>query len=124
MAHDDFSDVFAVLEWIGKILASAMAGAYSAYKWFCGKFDAVEVKANAQFSTLQGQIDILDSDTVKRMGHMDARIQEHATRLAVGEKDFQNFRDQLDEVRDGQKELGKKQDQMLVLLGELRRAKP
>lgn len=55
---------------------------------------------------------------------MDARIQDHATRLAVGEKDFQNFRDQLDEVRDGQKELGKKQDQMLVLLGELRRAKP
>lgn len=124
MAHDDFSDVMAVLEWIGKILASAMAGAYSAYKWFCSKFDAVEVKANAQMANLQGQIDILETDTVKRMGHMDARIQDHATRLALGEKDFENFRDQLDEVRDDQKEMGKKVDQILVLVGEIRRGKP
>ena len=119
----EVSVALTVVEWVGKLLVSAIAGAYSAYKWFCRKLEAVEAKANTQIASLQGQIDILDSDTVKRMGHMDARIQEHATRLAVGEKDFQNFRDQLEAVMDGQKELAKKQDRVLELLVELRRGR-
>lgn len=117
----EVSVVLAVVEWVGKLLVSAIAGAYSAYKWFCRKLDAVEAKANTQIAGLQGQIDILDSDTVKRMGHMDARIQDHATRLAVGEKAFENVQEQLDVMMDGQKELGKKQDRIVELLIDLRR---
>ena len=117
----EVSVVLTVAEWVGKLLVSAIAGACSAYKWFCRKLEAVESKANTQISALQGQIDILDSDTVKRMGHMDARIQEHTTRLAVGEKAFENVQEQLDVMMDGQRELVKKQDRIVELLIDLRR---
>lgn len=118
--ESEVSVLLTVMEWVGKLLVSAIAGAYSAYKWFCRKLADVELRAGTQISALQGQIDILDSGTAKRMGHMDARIQEHATRLAVGERDFQNFRDQLEAMMDGQKELAKKQDRVLELLAEIR----
>lgn len=110
MAHEaDASILSWIMEISLKALGAAAMGLLAAWAWF-GK----------QIAHVDGKVDILEADTVKRMGYLDNRISEHATRLAVGEKDFQNLREQLEEVIDGQKEMTKKQDRVLEMLIDLR----
>lgn len=113
MAHE--SDA-SVLSWIFEILLKAVGaaglGLIAAWGWF-GK----------QIAHLSGQLDTLESDTVKRMAFMDNRISDHATRLAVGERDFENLRQQLEQVLQGQNEMAKKQDRVLELVMDLRQGR-
>ena len=98
MAHESDASVLSWLfELMLKAVGAAAMGLLAAWAWF-----------SKQLAHLDGKVDLLESDTVKRMAFMDNRLSEHTTRLAVGEKEFQNLREQLDEVIDGQKELTKK----------------
>jgi len=110
MAHEaDASILSWIMELALKALGAAAMGLLAAWTWF-----------NKQIAHVDGKVELLEADTVKRMGYLDNRISEHATRLAVGEKDFENLRAQLDEVIDGQKEMTKKQDRVLEMLIDLR----
>lgn len=113
MAHEaDTSMLSWVMELVLKALGAAAMGLIAAWGWF-GK----------QIAHLAGQLELLESDTVKRMGYMDNRIAEHATRLAVGERDFENLRQQLEQVLEGQSEMAKKQDRVLELVMDLRQGR-
>ena len=110
MAHESDSSL---LNWLGEMalkgLGPAGLGILSAWAWFW-----------KQLAVMDGKIDLLETGTENRLAVMDNRISEHTTRLAVGEKDFQNLREQLDEVSDGQKELNKKLDRVLEVMMDLR----
>lgn len=110
VAHESDSSL---LNWLGEMalkgLGAAGLGILSAWAWF-GK----------QLAVMDGKIDLLETGTENRLAVMDNRISEHTMRLAVGEKDFQNLREQLDEVSDGQKELNKKLDRVLEVMIDLR----
>ena len=110
MAHEADASVLSwIMEISLKALGAAAMGLLAAWTWF-----------SKQIAHVDGKVKLLEADTVKRMGYLDNRISEHATRLAVGEKDFENLRAQLDEVIDGQKEMTKKQDRVLEMLIDLR----
>lgn len=110
MSHESDASILSwILDITLKALGAAAMGWLAAWGWF-----------SKQISHVDGKVDLLEDDTVKRMAYLDSRIADHATRLAVGEKDFQNLRQQLEEVIDGQKELTKKQDRVLEMLIDIR----
>ena len=94
MAHDESTAVSWILQVTGEIVAATLAGIGSAALWLAGKLSPIMITMEA----------------------IQAQLNEHHTRLAVGERDFKNLGERLDVVMESMQKVEKKQDQIMYIL--------